>query len=106
MPISDSFDFGSHFWEKHEKSYAQLLINYKLPTDFIDFRWQIRDGLKQHCVQILRNLDKNCDRESAAYEKCKMAAMTSSNWDIQNLRKKDTGPCPRDYLCEISLKSA
>ena len=38
-------------------------------------------------VQIWTKSDKNYGRESAAYENSKWPPMTSSNWDIENLRK-------------------
>ena len=68
-------------------SNAVRFSDRKLLTDLADFQYQTIKELCASCLKIWRKSDQNCDRESAATRKCKMAAMTSSNWKFQKPRK-------------------
>ena len=68
-------------------SNAVRFFNRKLLTDLADFQYQTMQELCASCIKIWRKSDQNCDRESAATRKCKMAAMTSSNSKFQKPRK-------------------
>ena len=68
-------------------SNAVRFFDRKLLTDLADFQYQTIKELCASCIKIWRKSDQNCDRESAATRKCKMAAMTSSNSKFQKPRK-------------------
>ena len=68
-------------------SNAVSFFDRKLLIDLADFQYQTMQDICASCIKIWRKSDKNCDRESAATRKCKMAAMTSSNSKFQKPRK-------------------
>ena len=68
-------------------SNAVRFFDRKLLIDLVDFQYQTIKELCASCIKIWRKSDQNCDRESAATRKCKMAAMTSSNSKFQKPRK-------------------
>ena len=64
-------------------SNAVRFFDRKLLIDLADFQYQTMQDLIVPCPKFWRKSDQNCDRESAATRKCKMAAMTSSNSKFQ-----------------------
>ena len=69
--------------------YAQFLLKPEVTDQVFWFSKanRLRGGFRLHYVKIWRTSEQNYGLESAAYKICKIAAMTSSNWVIQNLRK-------------------
>ena len=65
----------------------------KLRTNLAYFHKQTAEDKFLPCLQFWRQLDKNCDLESAPTKKCKMAAMNSSILTFQNPK--------RTYLANI-----
>ena len=71
--------------ENCARSYARLLINWMSAADLSHFQYQcvVSYGYIQsltlwlHHIQICTESDKTCCCESAAYDKCKIIAMTS-----------------------------
>ena len=68
---------------------AAGLIHFglKIFIDLADFQQQVILWCRLHRVQVWRKSERNDGRESAPTFLYKMAAMTSSNWNFQNLRK-------------------
>ena len=73
--------------ETCEQLFARFLFKPEFINRFCWFSMTHMETVGLQNIQIWTKSDRNYGCESAAEEKYKMAALTSSNWDLNNLRK-------------------
>ena len=102
------FWFLRQFWgEKRKKSWARFFIKPKVTWNRFCWFSIANTGLPMATsYQNLNKIGQKWRLWECGIRKLKMAVDDVINIRYQKFEKNDTGPCPGDYLCENSSKSA
>ena len=82
------------------------LYHRKLSIDLADFQWHTSANTRVPYVQIWTKLDQIATVRVPPEKNAKWPPWRYLIEILKIWEKKNTGPCPGDYLCEVSSKSA
>ena len=104
-----SIAYVGQFWfwqEKRKKSYARFFVKPKVTNQFCWFSIANTGLTFATSDQNLNKIGPKLRPWECRIRNFKMAADDVIKLRYWKSEKNDTGPCPGDYLCEISSKSA
>ena len=97
---------AAFFGRKSQKSYARFFVKPEVTDRFCWFSIANTGLPLATFVPNLNKIGQKLRAWECRIRKFKMAADDVIKLRYQKSEKKDTGPCPGDYLCEVSSKSA